>query len=206
MTITAIVPLKALADAKGRLSPALDPADRRAVVEWMARQVLEACEASPAIDETLVIAGDRDAATVARDAGARSEVVDGRGLGAALAAADVLTAHLPATLVLAADLPQITVEDIQTVVDAAEPVRGPAVVVAPARDGGTGALLRRPPGVIPPAFGPSSAAAHARLAAAAGVRLLEVHRPGLANDVDTPQQLRAVLASSGRLDVGSLRR
>jgi 2-phospho-L-lactate guanylyltransferase (CobY/MobA/RfbA family) len=70
------------------------------------------------------------------------------------------------------------------------------VVVAPsdARDG-TNALLLSPPGVIEPAFGPSSLEAHLRAAAAVGASVQVVADPELGFDLDTPDDLERLDAS-----------
>ncbi len=96
---------------------------------------------------------------------------------------------------LAADLPTITPDDIDALIEPC-PARG--IVIARARDGGTNALALRPPRVIMPSFGaPASADVHARLAEAADVQALIVDRPGLALDMDTPDDLAAALAIEG---------
>ena len=201
MSVTAIIPLKALGEAKGRLADALGAPERRALVGWMVRRVIAACQGCDLVTDILVVAGDQEGAAVATAAGARSVVVDQAGLAVALQRADTLTAAADATVVVAADLPTVTAEDLAAVIQAAAP-GGRAVVVAPTEDGGTGALLRRPPGVIGTAYGLGSAARHAQLAAAAGVEAAVVRRPGLAWDVDTPAQLPAALALAAEHDVG----
>jgi 2-phospho-L-lactate/phosphoenolpyruvate guanylyltransferase len=196
--LVAVVPLKALADAKGRLAPELDPPRRRALTALMFTHVVTTCLETPSVAEVVVIAGDAEAAALAEASGARALVPPRPGLDAAMAFADAVLARHPATLVVAADLPLLGVEDLEAVVESAGS-RGAAVVVAPTADGGTGGLLRRPADVIPTAYGPGSAAAHRLLAAEAGVLATEVHRPGFAQDVDTAGQLRAVGAADHRL-------
>ncbi len=187
---TVIVPLKALSEAKGRLADALDPAQRRELAAWMFARVMAACAAARQIDGVLVVAGNEESAELARPFDVPT-VVEGRpGLDVAMALADELLADRCATLVIAADLPLLTAADIAAVCDAAS--TGASVVVAPTHDGGTGGLLRTPPGVIPTAFGAGSAAAHRRLAEVAGVRSAVVGTEGFRLDVDTPRQLAAL--------------
>lgn len=201
MSVTAIVPLKALANAKGRLSQALDPAQRRAFVAWMATRVIAACHECDGIDDVLVVAGDQAAADVASAAGAQVLLVAEDGLRVALDRADVATADRAASIIVAADLPEVSAHDLDTVLAAAGPSHA-AVVIAPTHDGGTGALLRRPPALITTAYGPGSAAAHADLARAAGIVPRVVDVAGLSRDVDTPEHLPAALALVARNDVG----
>jgi 2-phospho-L-lactate guanylyltransferase len=64
------------------------------------------------------------------------------------------------------------------------------VAIAPDRAGrGTNGLALRPPDAIGFRFGAGSFAAHRADAEAAGVPLVEVHRPGLEFDLDTPADL-----------------
>lgn len=189
MSVTALVPLKALAAAKGRLAGALGAPERERLAAWMATHVLTVCSASAAIAEVIVVAGDEAAAEVGRQAGAAVLLVPEPGLRVALDAADEATRTRLATLVVAADLPEVTVDEIDAVVRAGADLGGPAVVVAPTHDGGTGALLRCPPTAITTAYGPRSADAHIALARAAGVPTAVIRRHGLARDVDTPAHL-----------------
>jgi 2-phospho-L-lactate guanylyltransferase len=71
----------------------------------------------------------------------------------------------------------------------------PSVVLAPARDGGTAALARKPHGAIPSRFGAGSANAHREAARAAQVPLVELPLPSLAIDLDDEAALRAFLAT-----------
>lgn len=190
MGVTAVIPLKALATAKGRLATALSAPQRRHVVESMATHVIRTCLRCDAVDEVLVVAGDEEAAELARRLGAEATIVDEGGLAAALSAADQLLATRMATIVVVADLPLVTAEDLVAVVAAAGD-EGPAVVIAPTHDGGTGALLRRPPTVIGTGYGLDSARRHQRRADRSGARTVVLQREGLAFDVDTPAQLIA---------------
>ena len=191
--LVAVIPLKALADAKQRLSPALDSDARRRIVVAMFDHVVAVCLATPQVDRVLVVAGDGAAENAALRHGVEVLRDRGGGLNAAIALAD---RHVEAeyrddaastTLVVAADLPRVEATEIDEL--ALLSSTGPCVLVAPTTDGGTGALLRRPGGVVPPAYGPGSAARHLRAAAQAGVRSARVHLPGLANDVDYPTDL-----------------
>lgn len=197
MRVTAIIPVKALHAAKGRLAPALAASERRTLVATMLERVVRACQGCAAVEDVLVVAGDAAAASLAAGLGVRVLVEPVAGLDRALAAADAATAGAEATLVVAADLPLATAADLDRVVAAATAAR--TVVVAPTVDGGTGALLRRPGAVSGTAYGAGSAAAHLALARAAGAVAVRIDVPALAHDVDTPEQLAA---STADLSVG----
>jgi 2-phospho-L-lactate guanylyltransferase len=99
----------------------------------------------------------------------------------AAATAEVVTATLVAFV--SADLPLIRAEEVEELLEAT-PARG--IAIARALDGGTNAVSMRPPGLVRTHFGePASAAVHAGL----GVEHVVLDLPGLAFDVDTPEDL-----------------
>lgn len=193
-----MVPAKPLARAKARLAPAFSATDRRAIVLAMLGDVVAAARAG---FQVWVICSDTDVADAAVAAGAvpvQDETPDA-GLNPSLDTATnaAMREGFAGVLVLASDVPCATPEDVAALL-----VRG-GVAIAPSSDGtGTNALWRSPPGVIPAAFGPSSRAAHERLAREAGVDPTIVRRPRLALDVDVPEDLVAALETG----VGTLTR
>jgi 2-phospho-L-lactate guanylyltransferase len=97
-----------------------------------------------------------------------------------------------AALVVMGDLPCATVDDLRQVSVTHPGGRG--VVCAISRDGtGTNAMLLCPPDVIATAFGVDSLARHMAAAEAVGVESTLVTAPGLMLDVDTPDDLAALL-------------
>jgi 2-phospho-L-lactate guanylyltransferase len=66
---------------------------------------------------------------------------------------------------------------------------GEGVIIAPSHDGGTNALLLRPPHAIGFAFGEGSFARHCAMAAAAGLPCHVYESATLALDVDHPEDL-----------------
>ena len=58
MTITAVMPVKQLANAKQRLSSFLSASDRAALFSAMVRDVLTAVEACSLIDQIMVVTND----------------------------------------------------------------------------------------------------------------------------------------------------
>lgn len=195
----AVVPLKALASAKSRLSGVLGDQERQELVTFLFEGVMEACLGATRVDQVLVVAGDPAGLLLAGPQRSLTMLEREPGLSGALALADAQLERMGAesSVVVVADLPFVRAEDLDRLCATAPD--GPCVVLAPAGDGGTGALFRRPATVIPTAFGPGSAAAHLSAARAAGVPALTVSAPGLATDLDTPEQLEA-MRSTGLLD------
>jgi len=191
--IPALVPFKAPRLAKSRLRPELGPATE-ALTLAMLGDVLESLLAVDGLGPIVVVTPDERVAAVAREAGARALVRDDPGLNPAVdAAAAEIGGGAPALLIVQGDVPGARPEEIRRIL-AAAPGRG--VVLVPSRDGGTSALLRVPPDVIPGAFGPDSAARHRELAGRAGVACVELELPSLAIDVDDAHDLGALVAGA----------
>lgn len=184
-----LIPVKRLADAKARLAGVLDPSGRRRLALAMLRDVLAAGAPWPI---RMVTTADPEAATVARSAAWRVLDDPGSGLNGAVAAGTEVSVAAGATslLVMPFDVPLVTPDDLRSVFAA-----DADVVVARSDDGGTSALLRRPPDAIDAAFGPGSAAVHASAGERAGLRVASIRVPGLSLDVDDAEDLRRLAAS-----------
>ena len=204
--LVAIVPVRGLERAKTRLGEALDPEERRALVEGLLRRTIRSAITTPGIRAVAVVSPDPEALAVAGDTGAVTLPQGGGGLNEGLADGRTWARELGATalLVIPADLPAIGPGELGLVLAAAgdklAAIRSadtPAtslVVLIPDRAGeGTNLLLLAPPGAIPFQFGPGSRAAHAGAAARAGATYLELEGP-LGLDLDTPDDLLAAEA------------
>jgi 2-phospho-L-lactate guanylyltransferase len=192
----ALVPVKRLAAGKSRLAAALGRETTEALTLAMLGDVIDAIHASQRADRVVVVTPDPDVGEAARALRAEARVADDPGLNAALdAAAGALADPAGALLVVLGDVAGATGADLARLFEALEREPGPAAVLAPARDGGTAALLRRPPAAIPACFGEGSAKAHRAAAERGGVRFLELPLPSLAIDLDRSDDARALLAS-----------
>ena len=180
----ALIPVKELAQAKARLAPVLDGERRRERALALYRDVLAAALACPALDGVAVVSRDRDALTLAVEAGAEGLPEPG-GLNEALTSASRTMAErgIDRLVVLAADLPLAVPNDIAIVAQA-----DADVALVPSEDGGTNALALAP-GAIAFRFGPDSARRHLAAADAADLRSLQLELPTLALDIDTPADL-----------------
>jgi 2-phospho-L-lactate guanylyltransferase len=119
------------------------------------------------------------------------------GLNEALtqAATHVAASGAEALLVLPADLPLVTPDDIDALIAVLGPQ--PSVVLAASRDGGTNALLVRPPLALPFLYGPNSLARHMEAARQRGIGVEAVRSPGLMLDVDQPDDLTLLADTAG---------
>jgi len=199
VTIWAIVPVKPLRWAKSRLSGVMSEEDRLELSQKMLTHTLKVLADIPSIDRTLVVSRDPRVLALARNLGART--VSERGsaqLNPALVRATLVARRysVSGVLVLPADLPLLTREDVESLIArASDP---PVVVIAPdRRRSGTNALLSCPPGLIEYAFGPQSFPSHLEQARAAGVHLEICELPSLALDVDLPDDLAHLQADTG---------
>lgn len=191
--LIAVVPVRGLPAGKRRLAALLDVDDRNALVRAMLDDVVDALTSAELVDR--VVIASRDAAAAVEAARLGVDFLDQTGLrlgyNRAVAFAQSEFSGADALLIVPADVPLITPDSVDVLV-ASAPV-GASVVVAPAHNGGTNGLLLRPPEVIAPQFGPSSARAHAQSAAAAGeagVPFREAQIDVWAFDLDTPADLR----------------
>lgn len=188
MTVRIIVPHRGLAAAKTRLAPVLDDAEREALAKRLLERVLGVAHA--ACGDVVVISPSDALAPLAASAGARLVHQIGMGLNRGLEQArrEALADGVETLVVLHGDLPNLSADDIAALL-AAVPEPG-GVAIAPDRaEGGTNGLALRPPDAIAFRFGVGSLAAHHAAAEVAGVPIVEVHRPGLAFDLDTPADL-----------------
>lgn len=175
--IWAVLPVKSFQRAKSRLAPSLSPDRRRALARAMFLHVGDVVAAH--VEGVLVATDGDDVAMLAaglgfdvvRDEGPRplAEVVD--------RALDSLTGRASSALVLMSDLPNLSAEDV-------------------------GAMLGAP-AIAPDRAGLGTNALHVGVAARTSfghddsfqrhlgrLTLVVVRRPGLAHDVDHPEDLR----------------
>lgn len=192
-----VVPIRALADGKRRLSPVLDDQRREALVVGLLRRTLAVLVAWPSAAAVHVVSPDAAVRPIAAAAGARPLRQSGDGLneGIVAARAAAMAEQATALLIVPGDLPLLEAEALEALADAADAAvaagSGHAVVVVAPADArtGTNALLLSPPDAIEPGFGPGSLERHLRAAEAAGASTQLVVDPALGFDLDTPADL-----------------
>ena len=194
MTIWAIIPVKPLRRGKSRLAGTLSEDERAELNQSLLQHTLNTLKDIKDLEQVLVVSRDPHALTVARQHGARTVREDGQPeLNTALTRATVV-AQVHATrgvLILPADLPLISREDVLTLIEKA--VDPPVVVIAPDRHGkGTNALLISPSGLIDYDFCENSFQRHCEHAKKAGARLEIVDLPSLGLDLDLPEDLEMI--------------
>jgi 2-phospho-L-lactate guanylyltransferase len=195
-----VVPVKPLAEGKSRLAGVIPAAARADLSRRWLTHLLQTAQQWGGFAGVAVVSRDPAVWALAQTFGAQPIVERGvaRGddLNQALAQAQAvaLAAGAEAVLVLPADLPCLTVADLAALDRLA--AAGPGVVIAPAHDAGTNALLLRPPGAIAYHFGEGSFAAHVAAATAAHLPCRVVRSKTLALDIDLPEDLLILNPSS----------
>ena len=194
MTLWAIVPVKPLRRGKSRLADVLTSTERTDLNRYLLENTIHTLKGIREIEQVLVISRDSEALAMARDLGARTVQENRRSdLNVALARATVVaqTYITRGVLILPVDLPLVTIEDVQAMLERVG--QPPVVVVAPDRSyNGTNALLVCPAGLIEYEYGPGSFERHCDRAKAVGARLEICELPSLSLDLDNPEDLELV--------------
>jgi len=203
MTLWAIVPVKPLRRGKSRLAATLTEDERALLNESLLQHTLMTLSNLKDVEQVLVVSRDPRALTIARELGARTVQEDGQPqLNTALTRATVVAKMYTTSsvLVLPADLPLLTPEDVSALIERA--TQPPVVVIAPDRHGkGTNALLMSPAGLIQYDFGEDSFERHCARAREAGARLEIVELPSLGLDLDVPEDLELVREKLGNFNL-----
>lgn len=192
MTIWAIVPVKPLNRSKSRLSPVLTGKQRETLSKQMLELTLKTLKQVEAISGVLVISRDTAALSLARRFKVQTVQESGTPeLNDALARATnvVMSWNAKACLVLASDIPLMTPQDIEALIQFSTQQTEGIVVATDRRQDGTNALLIKPPGLIPYRYGEHSFKRHIEEAKAIGTSIHVYESPTLALDVDMPEDL-----------------
>lgn len=192
-----LVPIKSLAGAKQRLSPILTPEERFALAQAMCEDVLEALANWQSRPAVAVVTTDSFVCDLA--ARFNFEVIADTNAGET-SAIEMATAvcrerGAESTLVVPADIPMIDSSELQKIADSA-PKTG-AVLVPDAAGRGTNAAWRSPGDLFPLRFGNDSFLPHLAAAKASGLPCVVLELPGIARDVDRPEDLHELAAASG---------
>ena len=185
--VAVLLPVKAFAQAKVRLAPALPPAARAALARTMAEHVLSVCAPLP----TAVVCDDPDVAEWALTRGARVVWEPGRGLNRAVqeGVTQLRMAGARRVIVAHGDLPLAGA--------VAWVARFTGVTLVPDRfDDGTNVACVPTDAGFRFTYGPGSFRRHASEAHRVALGLRVVREPLLGYDVDWPSDLDRVEATS----------
>lgn len=197
MTLSILVPVNRLSQAKGRLATHLSDGTRRELALATLDTVLDACTeyCSRSGARTWVLTADElVAASVPEAVRVVREDHRLRGLNEQIEAA-LAQLVTSAVLILHADLPLLTSQALAEFVEGAP--AAPSAAIAASGDGGTNAMLLCPPGRFALAYGRGSAAKHQAAAEAAGLRVAVTMHPAISLDLDTPEDLTKLMQADG---------
>ncbi len=193
-----LVPVKNLSGAKQRLATLFDQPARTELAQAMLFDVLKTLGTWKDCPEVGIVTSDPFALHLAEqfhfsvilDNANRSETD-----AIEMATRFCEARGVDSTLVIPGDIPLIQTWELEKIVQSA-PAQG-AVLVRAADGRGTNAIWRRPAGLFPARFGNDSFEPHHAAAQATGKPCMVLSLPGIALDVDTPSDLRALAAASG---------
>lgn len=193
-----LVPVKNLQGAKQRLSALLDQERRTALAQAMVHDVLTTLKGWTQRPQVSVVSSDPYACELAADFGfriIRDDTNGGESDAVEMATAICEAEGVKSTLVIPGDIPLLRLEELERILEAA-PERG-SVLVPAADFRGTNAALRRPAGLFPLRFGYDSFYRHVAAARATGLPCTVLSLPGIALDIDTPEDLRRLAEAPG---------
>ncbi len=198
MRTAAILPVKSFGRAKQRLAAGVAEELRLSLARAMVADVLAALAATDAVELTVVVTREAEAARAAAASGAtviedRSEA--GQSAAASLGVRHAIDAGFERVLLVPGDCPALDPAELAPLLGG-HGREGAEVAILPDRHGtGTNGLLLAPPRAIEPSFGEGSCERHRELARAAGVACRVVALRSLSLDVDTVEDLAALRAA-----------
>jgi 2-phospho-L-lactate guanylyltransferase len=193
-----LIPVKNLSAAKQRLSAVLDQPARTELAQTMLHDVVTALARWERRPACALVTSDPFAVELARQHD--FEIIPDPGNSGETSAIEMATRlcverGIDSTLVMPADIPLIQASELDQLF-AVAPDEGS--VLAPAADGrGTNAAFRSPANLFPLRFGNDSFKPHLAAAQATGKPCIVLQLPGVAVDVDNPEDLRQLLAQPG---------
>ena len=195
MSAFAVVPVKTLLKSKTRLSHIFTLQERSLFTLAMLEDVLKALKDSE-VDESIVVGSDSAVEEFAKRNDAMFLRERREGLNQAVCQATELCVEREAAqvLVLLADVPLVEVKDINQLLRL---VREETVAISPSWNGGTNALLQKPPRIIEPCFGVESFRRHAAAAQAKQKQTRIYASANIMLDIDSEEDLSR-LANAGK--------
>ncbi len=194
MTTVAVIPVKQLEHVKQRLGALLSADQRQRLFTAMFKDVLEAVTACDRIDMVIIVTSDDEVAELGRAYGAeiRAEPEPG-GLTRSVThiAGQLAGESVSRMIFVPADVPLISVEELEIVLDGIGLGSDPECLIVPSqRLDGSNCMVCSPPDAMTFGFGEDSFRRHLRLARDQGLALRVAKLPGIGLDIDTPEDLR----------------
>lgn len=189
----AVLPVKDLENVKTRLAPALSPVERVSLFNCMLHDVLTAMSKVSAVRNLLMVTRDAQVGRIGESYGAKilwepsnhghSEAVSG-------AARWLISRGANGFMQVPADIPGVRPDELSGVIAVHRKALQRSFTISPSHDYfGSNCVLCTPPDLLELTFGYDSFRMHMQRARAQGIEPKVVEYPGIALDIDTPQDL-----------------
>ena len=201
-----LIPVKNKLNAKQRLAPLLSPEERFQLAQAMLEDVLDAVAGVPECPAVSLVTSDDHARVLAEQHGfGIIEDQEDAGETAAIEMATrVCVEHgMPWTLVIPGDAPLATADEIGVILRIA-PIKG-SVLASDHKGLGSNAIYRAPADLFPLRFGDHSYPPHLASAQIMGPAI-QLRLPGLALDIDRPEDVQLLLEAPGETRAQTLLR
>ena len=189
-----LVPVKGLRSALSRLEGVLSGDERLKLSIAMLKDVLAVLGRVKGLEGLVIVSREPAVQDIAHNHGAtvveEPQEVVGEGPAVDYGANQLLKEGVARVLIVPSDLPLVEARDLEAILQ--EDMGMPSVVMAPSDDGGTNALLKSPPNVIPSRFGPNSLELHIQEARTRNVEYRVLQLPSLTTDIDSPEDLKVL--------------
>ncbi|MFK7792059.1 MAG: 2-phospho-L-lactate guanylyltransferase [Devosiaceae bacterium] len=189
MSLCIVIPMKDPGEAKTRLGDTLPAKARAALARTLFRQTLRVLKSVDSSLPIVVVTSSHAIRAMCRALGVKLLDDPGEGLNAAVRYGANYAAQqgFSSICVLPGDLADPSADDLIALF--AMPGKERSVIISPAHDGGTNALVVTPPNALAFEYGPGSCAAHQAAAEEAGLSCLIAPLPSLLYDVDRSSDL-----------------
>ncbi len=196
MKTNIVIPMKAPNFSKTRLGPCFSSIQRQKLALTMFEETLSFFSQHFPEYHVLVVTSSALISLVAKKHGASvlTERLPGLNQAATSGAIWSLNNGFDSQLLIPADIAQLDVKEVKRLLSIKRLV--PSVLLAPAEDNGTNALLTTPPNVIDFQYGVNSSRAHQIAAVSQDISFQSIALPHLALDIDTPDDVAQLAASA----------
>lgn len=187
MLLNVLIPVKSFFHAKSRLSKLLDDAKRQDLVIMMLTNVLSSLQNIAEIEKITLVTKDKKIQEFATTQHVDVFTPQEESHNDALSEAAMQQESSMPLLTISADLPLVTSQDIQDMITFCS---DHSIVLAPAKDAGTNAIIMSKPLLIPYMFGQNSFQKYNEFAISHGLSVCSNTNPALAFDLDTEEDLK----------------
>lgn len=194
----AILPVKNLSQSKSRLSHEINRQQRESLTSYLLRRTLGILKSARGVEDILLVSRDEKVRSLAEKEKVRFLQEQGTGLNQALEQATrwSIEQHYAAILVLPLDLPVLTKEDVDAIIDMGNEM-GESIVIAPDQEmKGTNALMIKPPGILDYQFGLDSFHRHCQQVQDRHIDHRVYRSAGIGFDLDSPSQYQSILRAN----------